>query len=322
MEIVIYYLTKLLLKIKFNLVLFLLFILMNLQEYNNIEYQLEKEISKIGYSQKQSNWNYIKKDFLLLALKFRHIMKNEKNIPEDSPIWTMWYQGIENAPPIVQSCIKSIIINRGKHHVIIIDKYNLKKYIKLPSYIIEKHNNHTFTTTHFSDIVRMGLLFKYGGYWIDSTYLITTPITKINYTFYSLKKYKFCNHTFITCQWAGNFLATTKNSFISTYGYSTLLLYWKKYNSLINYFLLDYIIYIAYNNIIEFKHIIEKLPKQKCKIPLVKVLNSEYNKSYFNCHFNKLSYKKHWILFKNKTETNYGYLIQKYKLNIKKQLRF
>ena len=38
----------------------------------------------------------------------------------------MWYQGIENAPPIVLSRIQSVIRNRAKHKVIIISKYNLE----------------------------------------------------------------------------------------------------------------------------------------------------------------------------------------------------
>ena len=33
----------------------------------------------------------------------------------------------------------------------------------------------------------MGLLFKYGGYWIDSTYLVTSPLKAINSSFYTLK---------------------------------------------------------------------------------------------------------------------------------------
>ena len=76
----------------------------------------------------------------------------------------MWYQGIETAPPIVLSCMQSIIQNRKKHPVIIISKYNLEKYIKLPSYIMDKFINNIFSITHFSDIIRMALLSKYGGY--------------------------------------------------------------------------------------------------------------------------------------------------------------
>ena len=101
----------------------------------NAERQIEKEIFKIeqitDYS-KELNWDNIKKDFEILVHKYDYLNKKEKNIPEDSPIWVMWYQGIKFAPPLVQACVSSIIKNRAKHPVYILDKYNLEKYIKLP----------------------------------------------------------------------------------------------------------------------------------------------------------------------------------------------
>ena len=131
--------------------------------------------------------NDFKKDLEFLINRYKYLIKNEKNIDENSPIWMMWYQGIKDAPPIVLSCIQSIILNKAKHPLIIISKYNLEKYIKLPSFIKNKFENNTFSITHFYDIVRMALLSKYGGYWIDSTYFISTPLTKVNTTFFTLK---------------------------------------------------------------------------------------------------------------------------------------
>ena len=143
---------------KFFLLSLFLFIII----YNyNFEHFIDKELTKIKFNPKTLNWTNIEKDFSSLALKYKYLIKNEKNIPENSPIWVMWYQGIKNAPPIVLSCIKSIIINRGKHRIFIIDKYNIDNYIQLPSYIKEKFNNRTFSITHLSDIIRMGLLSKY-----------------------------------------------------------------------------------------------------------------------------------------------------------------
>ena len=276
---------------------------------------VEKEILKIenmNYYSKELNWNNIKNDFEILVHKYEYLLKNEKNIPEDGPIWVMWYQGINFAPQIVKSCIRSIIRNRAKHRVYIIDKYNLEKFIKIPYYIKEKLNNRALSVTHFSDIVRLALLWKYGGYWIDSTYFISSPIIKVNNTFYSLKLHHDYIHKnpFFICRWSGNFLAVPKNSFIATYGYLSFLYYWKKYKSLIDYFLLDYVIYIAYNASHEFKNIVDNLPYICNTLSLVKVLNSEFNKNDFKCHINKLNWKRKYKLRKNNKKTNYGYLIE------------
>ena len=267
------------------------------------------------------NWDKIKREFELLINKYKYLIESEKNIDDDSPIWMMWYQGIENAPPIVLSCIQSVINNRANHPVIIISKYNLEKYLKLPSHIIEKFNNNLFTITHLSDIIRLGLLYKYGGYWIDATYLVTTPLTKVNTSFYTLKL-KDCwtnNHAFISCIWSVNFLAASKNSFIATYGYKALLNYWKKYNSIIDYFLIDYIVYIAYHKEEKFKKIIDELPPITCNIfSLVKSLNHSYNEKDIQCSYNKLWRAGDWVISNGAVISNYGYILEKYKLNVKK----
>ena len=293
-----------------------LFMFIIINNYN-LEDFIEKELCKIKSNPQTLNWTNVEKDFTILALKYKYLIKNEKKIPENSPIWTMWYQGIKNAPPIVISCIKSIILNRGKHRVFIIDKYNIDNFIQLPSYIKEKLNNRTFSITHLSDIIRMGLLYKYGGYWIDSTIFITTPIISDNKTFFTLKKPSCFKHPFINCKWCGYFFGTTKKSFISTYSYIAFLFYWKKYNSLISYFLIDYIIHIAYQKVEPFKNLIENLPFYKCNIPLVKELNFEYNKTNFKCSFYKLTYKKNFMIFNGTKQTNFGFLIENYKLNFK-----
>jgi len=141
----------------------------------------------IKSKKKQLNWNIINYEFLNLIHKYEHLIKNEKNISEDCPIWLMWYDGIQKAPPIIKACITSIKKNSGKHPVYILDKNNYYKYITLPSLILRKFHKRIFTITHFSDIIRMGLLSKYGGYWIDSTYFITSPFISVNSSLYTLK---------------------------------------------------------------------------------------------------------------------------------------
>ena len=176
---------------------------------------------------------------------------------------------------------------------------------------------------HFADIVRIGLLLKYGGYWIDSTYFIDTPLNKVNTTFFTIKtRFEHCflkRHSFIKCLFSINFLAVPKNSFIATYGYIAILSYFKKYNNMISYFLLDYIFHIAYINIPKFKDIIDNGPFVDCNIfTLYERINSNYKKSNFNCPFNQLSHKGYFRLKSfNKGITNYGFIISNYSLDLK-----
>ena len=298
-------------------ILIFLFILFKLVKKNNLECIIFEELDKIKPFTQSFTLDNIKEDFEYLVNKYKYLIKRENNIKDDCPIWMMWYQGIRQAPPLVLACIQSVIKNREKHPVIIISKYNIEKYIKLPSYIIEKFHNKTFSITHFSDIVRLALLFKYGGYWIDSTYFVNTPLTKVKTSFHTLQlKECFTNkHPFVKCIWSINFMAVTKNSFIATYGYHAILFYWKKYNSLIDYFFFDYIIHIAYYNVPEFKKMFEQIPIVSCNIfSLIKKLNSEYNPSEI-CLFNKVGKKRRKGLIINAT-TNYDYIIENNKFDL------
>ena len=60
-----------------------------------------------------------------------------------------------------------------------------------------------------------------------------------------------------------NFFLSSKNSFLPTYSYNTLLTYWKHHKFNTNY-LLDYIIFIAYQTVNEFKNYINQLPYINC----------------------------------------------------------
>ena len=86
----------------------------------NIQEEIEKEVEKIEPNQKPFTEGDVKKDFESVVYKYTYLLEKEKNIEDDCPIWTMWYQGIETAPPLVLSCFQSMIENRGKHPVIIL----------------------------------------------------------------------------------------------------------------------------------------------------------------------------------------------------------
>lgn len=84
-------------------------------------------------------------------------------------VWICWMQGIENAPELVQRCYASIKEHVTDREIVLITAENRKKYVELPDYIEEKYAKGIITHTHFSDILRVTLLAKHGGTWIDAT---------------------------------------------------------------------------------------------------------------------------------------------------------
>ena len=104
-------------------------------------------------------------------------------------IWQYWDTGLERAPKIVKTSVKSVRkhLPSGYKHVLLTDE-NIYEYVQIPDWVKEKRrNNPSFRTTFFSDILRLFLLEKYGGIWIDATIFMSSEIPA-----YILKSPFFC----------------------------------------------------------------------------------------------------------------------------------
>ena len=116
--------------------------------------------------------------FEFLEEEFSNLIQKYEEIPdliipnsEINNIWTLWWQGVEQAPEIVKVCLKSQqenMVSKGFQYTVI-TKDNWKQFIDLPKHIIEKMESEKITFTHFSDIIRAELIKQYGGIWIDAT---------------------------------------------------------------------------------------------------------------------------------------------------------
>lgn len=99
------------------------------------------------------------------------IDKSCKDAPHENcgKIWFCWFQGLENAPQTVKTCYNSLKENIRDREIIVITEENFGDYVEFPDYILEKYKKGVISRTHFSDLLRLELLIKYGGSWIDST---------------------------------------------------------------------------------------------------------------------------------------------------------
>ena len=196
-----------------------------------------------------------------LIKKFDYTNNGEK-ISDNSPIFVFWWQGENDLPPIVKSCIDSIKRNSKKHEVVFISKNNYKKYVEIPQYIIRKFECGKITITHFSDILRVSLLYEYGGFWMDATLYLTHKLSdEIEmYSFYTIKHNLYSNYHVCKGLWSGNFLASSKNNNYIRFIRDALYLYWKKENLLIGYLLIDCCMAIGYENNIFMKELVDRVP--------------------------------------------------------------
>lgn len=241
-------------------------------------------------------------------------------IGETSNIWICWWQGEEQMPQIVQTCYRQIKKMSGNHPVVLITDENYRDFVhQLPLFIIEKYQKGIISKTHFSDIIRFYLLKEYGGIWIDITNLLTKEI----HTFVpSESEFYSCRH--ITKYnnvsqglWTSYFNASGKGNVVPTYIYESLINYWSRTDTLIDYLLLDFIFKLGYDYVPAIKEIIDKLPLEVIGT-MRKILNKKWNQQewdhyYTQTGFQKLSYKK----YINKTtksgdKTHYAYLVENF----------
>lgn len=65
--------------------------------------------------------------------KYKSVVNTESApIPDDCPIWIMWWQGEDKMPPIVKCCYNSVLRNKGKHPVYLLSENSYRQYIEIP----------------------------------------------------------------------------------------------------------------------------------------------------------------------------------------------
>lgn len=185
-----------------------------------------------------------------------------EQIPEDCFIWVCWFQGVTQMPESVGYCFESIKKNSGNAKVQLITLDNYLQFVTLPEYIIDKVDRGNISLTHFSDILRCNLLADYGGIWIDASLLLTGKLQIPSLPFFSIKLRRPKNdYSFVSdYRWVAGFMGGAKGNVLHSFMKDVFNAYWKTETILIDYFLVDYVIALAYKNIPVVKKMIDDVP--------------------------------------------------------------
>ncbi len=242
---------------------------------------------------------------------------------EDSDycIWTAWLQGEENAPEVIRLTLASIRENAGGHSVVVLTENNIEQYIEVPAAIKRKHENGTMRHAHFADVVRMKILEKYGGIWLDATTLLYEPINENAFSsaFYSVG-FMTKNERFITeSRWIVRLIGGCRDSRYLSMISRMLSMYWEEHILPIDYFAFDYLIYLVYRNDRQFRSIVDQLPQMEMPTNMLRdVMNERFSRKQLNGIMTNhqmytLSYKYD---YRTRTpdgdRTNYDYLLERY----------
>lgn len=95
-------------------------------------------------------------------------------VPEiPKTIWIMWLQGLDKAPYIVRKCYASWKELNPNWNIVFLDENNVSDYVDLQT-ILTKSNNMQIQA--MADLIRLNLLAKYGGVWVDATCFCRVPL--------------------------------------------------------------------------------------------------------------------------------------------------
>lgn len=276
----------------------------NLQKFSNYKIWFEKVLGKTGdmaVSKRDEKYiNFLIQSFPSIFDKYKscNILENEsiKGIPLF--VWVLWWDVDKKIPENVQECIKRL--KKYCPDVRFLSKNNIDKYIDisdvLPLINFSGKNYNDFHVQYLSDIIRMRLLRKYGGWWMDSTMFLTSAdifsySNKVD--FFSIH-YKYQKGTAVDHgKWTTFCFAAVPNHPIFCYLDDILSAYIKTYTKLLHYSWIDYCLEAGYVSFDWLRKCVDNIPFSN---PYVWWLQQNYDQLYDDLLYRNIL--KHTTAFK------------------------
>lgn len=249
---------------------------------------------------------------------------------ERVPVWIFWAQGTEDMPEMVKLCISSVQRNFPEDfceiHFLTMDDY--EEYAKVPDIVIKKLNAGVITMAHFSDVLRSVLLYERGGWWIDATVFVAKAMDRefIQQMQFFTQKFGLLENLpyphIGKGRWSTYLLYSPKGFRLFKYLADCWTFYLERHDNLWDYYITDYIIAIAYDNLEDVRNLIDAVPRNNLHVgDLMGIYgNQEYDSDWVktltdDTQFFKMTYKNEL----NRTteegkETVYGHLLKEYHL--------
>lgn len=220
--------------------------------------------------------------------------------PAEAPIFVCWLQGVENAPDLVKACIRSVERHSSGHPVHIVTEDNYTQWIDLPVRVLQAWKKHDISNANFADILRVALLAKYGGCWIDATIWLSGDLQQevFNQMFYSCR-YEPDGIYITDNKWSNFFLAVHPESVTIRFVRDMLFEYMEHESRFVDYFLMDYIIRWGYDHIDVVHSEIDTIPYNNRRVhDLIRMLDQADASDMVRClladtYIHKLSWRIH-----------------------------
>ena len=213
-------------------------------------------------------------------------------------VWVCWLQGMEQAPEIVKVCQASLHRYLKDRDFVVITEKNIDEYVTFPMHVQRKYREGKIPMAQYSDLLRLELLIRYGGTWIDATVLCTglNDNHNDNVNFLDAELFVFQHLRKGETRFLGIsnwFITASSNQKALLILRDMLYQYWRDYDCVVAYFIFH----------IFFSMIAERMPEEMQKMPrksnkfcfyLEHRLGDEYDEEWMKeltdrCCFHKLN---------------------------------
>lgn len=120
--------------------------------------------------------NHLKTKYIKNKISQYQSSQNSDSTSENV-VWQYWAQEIESSPEIIKICLESVNSYFSKHgyKVIQLNDKNIHEYLDINPLYFKKASakRNGFSIAALSDLIRLGLLYNYGGIWCDATVFIS-----------------------------------------------------------------------------------------------------------------------------------------------------
>ena len=202
----------------------------------------------------------------ILIERYRHILdENKDRFSKANPnsgkrresavsriIWSAWLQGLDNAPEMVNVCLESHQKHLPGYEFRVLDMENYRQWVELPEWVEEKYARGMIPAALFSDVLRVAVLKRYGGVWMDASVLCTgfgnqqlqKQWTEVENSRFAVFRYyrKGDRYPSGLSNW---FIAATPDNVVLTSVYDMLTAYWRDYDCTIDYYMMHLFISCA-----------------------------------------------------------------------------
>ena len=245
---------------------------------------------------------------------------------KDPKIWSMWWQGEEQADPLFRMCIDSA--RRHTHRqVVTLTKDNYREYFEIPDYILRKYEEGKVMIQHICDLMVVSIMAAEGGFFTGATvwWSQDAPDGVLDAPYYTCRAVSQSRENISRSRWVGYVMGGNRDFPLFSFARDCLLEYWSRCDRAVDYLMLDYIFELAYRNIPCVREMIDSLPEKNNMLrnDLILHLGDPYDEETFRKYTEgeTFLYKLSWkfgrkdVMTPDGKESNYGHMLKEMEEN-------